>query len=646
MAKRIPYIPNRVIDTNGISDGATIDVFQTGTTTRVSIYSDEALTTPLANPYTVVAGAAVPAIYHGEGANIRVRVKQSDGTTISDDDPFEAPVTDVALASTAAGKGAALVAVEGGGTVQDIAFGTAIQKQVAADSDPLIIGETFGDLETAEASTYPNARFIRKSGLDIFVRPDLPDGALDAERYGIGDAQSHAENGARLTWLAARGYKKIVHRAAQLEASGIEVYDRQDVTFCFRNLHNPGTLGEPTFHLNKNAIGATDAVLRMRVEADLISNVDGAGHVFKVEGLLADCPALLAGCNEIDNRSVSAALFYFDPDATQPGRSTNNIFTGVWRTPQNATVPMMFQDNNDSTFNNNIVMPRQIFCPDAVPAIQLLNRRSDTYNNGNIFQLPLEYCIAGALHLTGQAAPQIRDVVQYDQTFYAAEYVADIIYVGRYDDYVARYPGYAARSYTGTPVSSHGVSVVGYKRDWNMTLGSWFDINIAAADEFFIDGVISTSDNALRTIGISLPSTTIEGTIGPNCKNIALTNFSPSKHITLNGSVAKFPDLQVGGVPANALGYASGDVSGVDGVLTNGNNITSVTKNGTGRYDVVLATDIGSTNYQVLVSLKETDGSHWVAKTSGTAFSIYTRSVGSTPAAADKALQFTVMVPS
>ena len=60
MSKRITYIPNRVIDTNGISDGAVIDVFETGTTTRVSIYSDEALTTPISNPYTVPSGAAVP----------------------------------------------------------------------------------------------------------------------------------------------------------------------------------------------------------------------------------------------------------------------------------------------------------------------------------------------------------------------------------------------------------------------------------------------------------------------------------------------------------------------------------------------------------------------------------------------------------
>ena len=110
MARRIPYIPNRVIDTNGISDGATIDVFETGTTTRVSIYSDEGLTTPLSNPHTVAAGAAVPEIYHGEAGDIRVRVTQDDGTVVSDDDPFAAPVTDVDLASTDSAKGAALIA--------------------------------------------------------------------------------------------------------------------------------------------------------------------------------------------------------------------------------------------------------------------------------------------------------------------------------------------------------------------------------------------------------------------------------------------------------------------------------------------------------------------------------------------------------
>lgn len=514
------------------------------------------------------------------------------------------------------------------------------------DADPLLVGKTINDLATAESASYTGARYLVTSGPDIFIRRDLPDGALDAERYGIGSAQTAAENGARLTWLIARGYRKIVHRAARLEASGIEIYDRDDTTLAFRNLHNPSTTGAHTFHLNKNAPGATDAITRLRIEADLISNVLGAGHVFNIEGLLADSPAFLAGCNEIHNLSLNAGIFYFNPSATQPGRSTNVIYTGVWRTPQDATVPIMFQDNAASSFNNNIVSPRQMFCPDAVPAIRLLNRSTSAYNNGNIFSLPLEYCIAGALHLTGQAAPQIRDLVQYDQTFYGTAYVGDMVYIGRYADYAARYPGYAALSYTGSPLGCHGASVTGYKRDWTMTLGEWFDINIAYADKFYIDGVIATSDDASRTIAISLPSVALQGVIGANCKNIARTNFSPVNHIDLSGQIGRFPNLEVNGIPANALGYASGDVSSAAGTLTNGNNITSVTKGTAGIYDVVMATALAGTNYQVLVMLKEADGTFWITKTSGSAFTVSTRSVGSTPAPADKAFSFVVMAPS
>lgn len=119
MSKRITYIPNRVIDTNGISDGAVIDVFETGTTTRVSIYSDEALTTPISNPYTVPSGAAVPKMYHGEVSDVRVRVTQDNGTVISDDDPYVTFVADADLSSNALGKGADLVGLYGSGTVQD-----------------------------------------------------------------------------------------------------------------------------------------------------------------------------------------------------------------------------------------------------------------------------------------------------------------------------------------------------------------------------------------------------------------------------------------------------------------------------------------------------------------------------------------------
>jgi hypothetical protein len=56
MSQRIVYIPNRVIDANGIADGASLYVYQSGTSTPVSLYSDINLTVPVSNPYVVAAG--------------------------------------------------------------------------------------------------------------------------------------------------------------------------------------------------------------------------------------------------------------------------------------------------------------------------------------------------------------------------------------------------------------------------------------------------------------------------------------------------------------------------------------------------------------------------------------------------------------
>lgn len=87
---RYTYIPNRVIDTNGISDGASIYFYLPGTTTPVSVYSDAALSVAVSNPYIVAAGAAVPALFYSEDL-VRVKVVDDSGTTVSDDDPVGVP---------------------------------------------------------------------------------------------------------------------------------------------------------------------------------------------------------------------------------------------------------------------------------------------------------------------------------------------------------------------------------------------------------------------------------------------------------------------------------------------------------------------------------------------------------------------------
>ena len=102
MAEKYTYIPNRVIDANGISDGASIYFYQEGTTTPISIYSNASLSTPLSNPVVVPAGSAVPVVYYSGDAP-RVKVVTSAGVTVSDDDPYIkfASVADIAPVITA-----------------------------------------------------------------------------------------------------------------------------------------------------------------------------------------------------------------------------------------------------------------------------------------------------------------------------------------------------------------------------------------------------------------------------------------------------------------------------------------------------------------------------------------------------------------
>jgi hypothetical protein len=87
---RLAYVPDRIIDHNGIADGATVYVYQSGTTTPISIYSDSACTVPYANPFTVAAGAAFPHIYYTYTSAIRMKIVSAVDGSIIDNDPYDA----------------------------------------------------------------------------------------------------------------------------------------------------------------------------------------------------------------------------------------------------------------------------------------------------------------------------------------------------------------------------------------------------------------------------------------------------------------------------------------------------------------------------------------------------------------------------
>jgi hypothetical protein len=86
------YINNRIIDSRGLAVGSQVYFYLTGTTTLTTVYADAALTTPIANPYTVNAGAAIPNIYLDPSITYRVRIVGSTGQVIDDLDPYD-PLT-------------------------------------------------------------------------------------------------------------------------------------------------------------------------------------------------------------------------------------------------------------------------------------------------------------------------------------------------------------------------------------------------------------------------------------------------------------------------------------------------------------------------------------------------------------------------
>lgn len=87
--QKLRFTPNRVIDSNGISDGSIAYFYAAGTTTLQTVYADADLTVPLANPYTIDAGAAFPTVFIDPTLSYRLLLRDSAGNVIEDVDPYD-----------------------------------------------------------------------------------------------------------------------------------------------------------------------------------------------------------------------------------------------------------------------------------------------------------------------------------------------------------------------------------------------------------------------------------------------------------------------------------------------------------------------------------------------------------------------------
>jgi hypothetical protein len=116
--------------------GGQLWTYAAGTSTPLATYSDSAGTAPNTNPVTLDARGEA-AIYWA-ALPYKVTLKDAGGATIWTVDNITSGLE--ALASTASGKGAALVAFQGGGTVQDLASTASGKGAALVGYLPAVIG--------------------------------------------------------------------------------------------------------------------------------------------------------------------------------------------------------------------------------------------------------------------------------------------------------------------------------------------------------------------------------------------------------------------------------------------------------------------------------------------------------------------------
>jgi hypothetical protein len=153
-----------------VAAAATCDVYRTGTTTRVTLYSDAGLITPITNPATADSDGKFE-FYTANDYALRYVVKTSAGATIDDIDPIY-PVNNltgltatVSAINTAASYVGALTASTAELNIMDgVTATTAEINLLDADSTTSVqasAGQVITKTEDSRTNTVTNAHIVR-----------------------------------------------------------------------------------------------------------------------------------------------------------------------------------------------------------------------------------------------------------------------------------------------------------------------------------------------------------------------------------------------------------------------------------------------------------------------------------------------------
>lgn len=203
MAAQLITLPFRPVINlqGGIEPGALLDVYLSGTTTRVQLYANAAFTSNLTNPVVADGLGAFPAVYFDDSVPIRVVVRSAaGGDPLTDKDPYITDYADVEAAADAAAASAAAAlvsktnaetAVTNAAAQVDLAEAAAVVAQ--AFTGPLYANTTLGLAATTSGQSFAvdNTNgsagvYLNNSGSAVLTRTIIIDPAASGTAALIG----------------------------------------------------------------------------------------------------------------------------------------------------------------------------------------------------------------------------------------------------------------------------------------------------------------------------------------------------------------------------------------------------------------------------------------------------------------------------
>jgi len=204
MADQLDINRLSAFDTSGDPvSGAKAYFFATGTTTPLTVYSDEALSVAHPTPLLADSGGVFPAIYYGAATAVKVRVDNASDVTLYTIDPVRrisgdltgaasitfAPTTAIPLDNVQA----AIERVESNSSLNfNVISKTSDYTVVAADKTKLILCTADLTLTLTAAATLGDGFVfnVRASGGDVTIDPNSSETIDGAATFVVGDGNS------------------------------------------------------------------------------------------------------------------------------------------------------------------------------------------------------------------------------------------------------------------------------------------------------------------------------------------------------------------------------------------------------------------------------------------------------------------------